>query len=150
MPTLTVNYPCGHPRTEDNTRLHRGQTRKTPAKICRECSVAYSYNWRKSNPERHVEHYKAANIKTRLVTTGWSEERFNASLVAQGGLCAICENATKLHADHDHNKPIGEGQRALLCQKCNRMLGLANDNIQRLIRAAEYLDNYGSKPCRAS
>jgi hypothetical protein len=38
--------------------------------------------------------------------------------------------------DHDHKS----GKiRGILCDKCNRMLGFANDSYNILIQAAEYL-----------
>lgn len=68
---------------------------------------------------------------------------------AQGSVCAICkEPETGVHnrgnytvsldlaVDHDHETGA---VRQLLCHKCNKALGLLNDNAELLDAAAEYL-----------
>lgn len=58
--------------------------------------------------------------------------------------CAICgihqsQLKKKLCIDHDHtNNQV----RGLLCDKCNRSLGLTNDNISILHNSILYLQNY--------
>ena len=65
----------------------------------------------------------------------------------QNGLCKICGSppyqGKPLHIDHDHK--TGK-VRALLCFKCNNMLGLANDNPALLREAALYLDQFRESP----
>ena len=57
----------------------------------------------------------------------------------QQGLCAICKNPLKkANTDHDHKSGL---IRALLCWNCNKLLGQAYDNIERLMQAIEYLKN---------
>ena len=63
-----------------------------------------------------------------------------------GGLCPICktDNPGQWWAvDHCHKT----GKiRGVICDKCNKMLGLANDDVMRLLSAARYLlDHYLSK-----
>ncbi len=63
--------------------------------------------------------------------------------------CAICgNNETMKHArgtvnqlavDHDH---VTGKIRGLLCQRCNRALGLLRDDIAVLLSAAAYLTGY--------
>lgn len=59
------------------------------------------------------------------------------------GRCDICDIPearceSRLHLDHDHE--TGEF-RGWLCGKCNRMLGLANDSVEVLMNAFEYIMN---------
>lgn len=65
---------------------------------------------------------------------------------AQGGLCAVCggegfvmnpkKHNLKLVVDHCHDSGAVRG---LLCHNCNRALGLLQDNIDNVNRAAAYL-----------
>lgn len=69
---------------------------------------------------------------------------------AQGGKCAICGNAEQvferngrqmggLHQDHCHT--TGKA-RALLCSRCNQLLGRAKEDTSVLRAAADYLDRW--------
>ncbi|QSM04369.1 hypothetical protein PROPHIGD43A-4_59 [Mycobacterium phage prophiGD43A-4] len=56
---------------------------------------------------------------------------------AQRGKCAICGDAPEsLVVDHNHETGAVRG---LLCNNCNRCLGLLKDNIEVLTSAAAYL-----------
>lgn len=136
-------FPCGHARTVENTSWRPAQNTAR----CRPCGVAYVAGWRKADRPRHVASVRRRNYKQRTAVTGWTPEMVEAARIAQGGLCAICERhetefSKGLNADHDHARPASISPRALLCAPCNRMLGLAQDNPQRLLRAAEYVANY--------
>ena len=57
----------------------------------------------------------------------------------QLGLCAVCHDPFGKQnpvVDHDHNTGTVRG---LLHRKCNLLLGLAKDSVDRLLFAAEYL-----------
>jgi hypothetical protein len=63
----------------------------------------------------------------------------------QGGCCAICGNpveaggknsSSQLNVDHDHQTRVVRG---LLCAGCNKLLGCAQDSIEILSKAIEYL-----------
>lgn len=81
---------------------------------------------------------------------GMTVEQYEAMHENQNGLCAICEkpetaknnfdtSARKLAVDHDH----ATGKiRALLCTRCNTMLGLADDATATLAKAIEYLKSH--------
>jgi len=73
---------------------------------------------------------------------------YEALVKKQGDTCAICGTADKGIArgkirywsvDHDHE--TGE-IRALLCQKCNAVLGLANDDVEVLKTMILYLQKW--------
>lgn len=75
--------------------------------------------------------------------------RYDAMLEAQGGGCAICgaspRDSPSLHVDHDHaccpgrKKSCGQCIRGLLCEDCNRVLGMFGDDIARFEAAIGYL-----------
>lgn len=81
-----------------------------------------------------------------------STSEFNSILEVQGGGCAICSDALgkihhktgnpiSLHMDHDHE--TGD-RRGILCNECNRGIGLLGDDPSRLRAAADYLDKHRS------
>lgn len=64
----------------------------------------------------------------------------------QAGLCAICKlppgekgRTSLLHVDHDH---ATNEVRGLLCDNCNRALGLFQESINNLECAVDYLKSY--------
>lgn len=70
----------------------------------------------------------------------------------QGGKCALCltpedEMPKSLCVDHDHgccpgHKSCGKCVRGLLCQACNRSLGLLKDSLLVLRNAVAYLEEH--------
>ena len=69
-----------------------------------------------------------------------SLEQYVEIFISQGEVCAICkqECKTKKSLSVDHNHKTGK-VRGLLCNRCNRALGMFQDSKILLIRAAEYL-----------
>lgn len=94
-----------------------------------------------------LKEYKAA--WNRQKKYGITEEEFGIYWVAQKGKCAICEQALRLPlaskgqpldvvaVDHDHSTGLVRG---LLCNACNKGLGLFKDNPINLQKAKEYLN----------
>lgn len=71
-------------------------------------------------------------------------EDYNKLFEKQNGRCSICDKHQSelnvaLSVDHDH---ITGRIRSLLCGNCNLLLGNANDNIDILKNAIEYLIKY--------
>jgi hypothetical protein len=64
----------------------------------------------------------------------------DAMVEAQGGGCKVCsilfDSVIRPCLDHDHT--TGK-VRGILCSKCNKALGLLQDNIEALTRAVSYL-----------
>ena len=56
---------------------------------------------------------------------------------AQGGLCAICQEAPAVHIDHDH---VFGNVRGMTCFNCNGGLGQFRDRIDVLLNAIDYLE----------
>lgn len=105
--------------------------------------------WRSNHPDvvrRRAKLWSAANPgrvrATRLkITYGVTVEQYNAMLVAQGGVCAICRESERekngvLSVDHCH---VTGRFRGLLCHKCNQAIGCFRDRAENCIAAAEYL-----------
>jgi hypothetical protein len=86
------------------------------------------------------------NLKMRY---GMTAAEYAAMLLIQEGVCAICRQPeTRTHGrtgrtfsmpvDHCHKSGKVRG---LLCQNCNRALGLLGDDVDRLKAAVRYLES---------
>lgn len=83
----------------------------------------------------------------RIVLHGLSQSRYDALLKEQDNVCAICrKNFVKTPCiDHDHeccsgSYSCGRCVRGLLCDRCNTGLSRFDDNPERLVSAADYLE----------
>ena len=110
------------------------------------------YAKNKERIKARVRKYKQANPAryedSRLQRAfGITLEDYNNMLLVQEGVCAICKKPEsvwwrkkgqpkRLTVDHCH---VSGRVRGLLCQKCNSILGYAEDEPLRLIEAAKYL-----------
>lgn len=103
---------------------------------------------RKKRTQRDTENGSIRNRELKR-KYGVDLETCQHIAVKQGNACAICGTTEKgfirgraryWSVDHDHK--TGK-VRGLLCQKCNTILGLANDDIQVLENAILYLKKYG-------
>lgn len=99
-----------------------------------------------TNPEKWIRKQRAAGLKHNYNMT---IEDYEAMACRQGGLCPICneplpviekENGKHPPVDHDHTTG---SPRGILHNKCNRALGLLNDNSVLCRRAADYLERHG-------
>ena len=98
--------------------------------------------WRANNRDK-TRQYK---LKGRY---GITAEEYQKMYDEQDGVCAIClqpetllhqnGNVRRLVVDHNHET---DEVRALLCTKCNLMVGNSLDNPELLERAAEYLRRF--------
>lgn len=77
---------------------------------------------------------------------GLTLDEYLEMLDSQGHVCAICgEPETVPYRDKvrslavDHNHDTGE-VRALLCTRCNRLIGVARERVEILQAAIDYLD----------
>lgn len=96
---------------------------------CRECEKQN----RKPKKDRAAWLKRAYNI---------TEDTYNELAASQHGTCAICKNipkAGKLVVDHCHKHEV---VRALLCDPCNKALGLLRDDPIIAQSAADYLKSF--------
>ena len=110
---------------------------------CKDCDTKARKKWAKNNPEKAHISQRQRNLKQRFgVGLEWYEEQFKK----QGYSCAICgvnKNKTtgtrkfwNFSVDHCH----GSGKiRGILCNNCNRGLGLLKDSPDLLQKALDYL-----------
>jgi len=80
---------------------------------------------------------------------GITRAQYNALLEEQNYSCAMCnthqmELEKKLHVDHDHEMDGIDSVRGLLCNKCNRGLGLIGDNLESAKMALRYMESFYS------
>lgn len=116
-----------------------------------EARRAWAKEYRRTHPEYAEKDRVRAReyaAKKRANDRGFqNRERIYQELLAlQGGveLCLICgqpPTRRRLDIDHDH---VTDEIRGLLCTKCNRLLGAANDRADLLIKAVEYLGRRGT------
>jgi len=108
----------------------------------REERTLYSRTYRLGHEDQlrsynHLYH-KRNHLRNRY---GISVSDYNSVLAAQGGVCAICETADwgiqGPHVDHDHGS---KEVRGILCNRCNRAIGLLHDRSGLAKAAAAYLE----------
>lgn len=136
------------PRKQGACSSCGGSTSTTKARICISC--------RKDERTRLIpkaEYARRWNMKRKY---GLSDEEFGLLWQAFSGKCGIClcnlsmpsrkrgqpRNAAVI--DHNHNTG---NLRGLLCNSCNKALGLFNDSVLLLRNATKWLENANEKTC---
>lgn len=106
-----------------------------------EGKVQYARDNRRTNPDRERDR----RFKKEY---GIDFARYQGMLLAQKGVCAICEKPeTKMQngairmLSVDHNHTTGE-VRGLLCANCNLAIGYACDSVEVLEQAIGYLQKH--------
>lgn len=98
-----------------------------------------------------VECKKAYHKRKSIISHGITIPDYVTMLAIQQGVCKICggtDNGRRLAIDHDHSccpghYSCGKCIRGLLCQRCNTILGLAEDKPWILSDASRYLYEFG-------
>jgi hypothetical protein len=121
------------------------------ASRCKECAREDCKLWRQRNPHKqknstvnwqisNPDKYKTLRFNSDLKRYGLTIKSYKVLVDKQAGVCAICgESETtfaRLSVDHCH---ISGRIRGLLCNNCNRGIGLLKDSATILLRAHEYL-----------
>lgn len=128
---------------------------KDPAKK-REANKLNARKLREKAPEKYraasrryyqenIEKRRSYERKRACAKYGLTVDQFDSMLDQQSGKCAICgadfaflEGDQNLRPRIDHCHETGE-VRGLLCNKCNRALGLFADDEEILRRALKYI-----------
>lgn len=109
--------------------------RKTPSlrSRCKVCDNEYSKS-------------KQAQTGYRFRKYGTTKQECEEFLASYNNKCPICSkpimlNLRQCSIDHNHATNTFRG---VVCQKCNTLLGMADDNIAKLQKTIQYLLNHGS------
>lgn len=94
--------------------------------------------------DRYKGRYKGQYSKERHYRSkyGLTLEDVRRMSAEQNHQCAICGESRILCVDHDHE--TGD-VRALLCSRCNRLLGIVGDCKVYLQRCISYLEKHAGK-----
>lgn len=91
---------------------------------------------------RNLEEEQKRHRRFNIHKYGITEDDYLKMFEAQKGVCKICKKPSpriRLHIDHCHKK---KNVRALLCENCNRGLGMFKDDPTILRLAIQYLKKY--------
>lgn len=163
---------CGTVKDREEGFHRDRQARDGRRSVCKTCASEANRAFRTENPTyasewyqqhreeiadvarewsaRHRDARRLIATRFRLKQYGLSIEDFERILVAQGGLCALCQQPLDLTTvratavDHDHSccsdKPYcGACTRGIVCRPCNIGLGGFRDSEQFLLLAIDYL-----------
>lgn len=133
---------------DPNASFNTSKTTKDGLRYsCKSCEKINSANWRKTNKEKcraydknRKERKREQNYRRKY---GISIDTYESMLKEQGGCCMICRRAElkdkKLDIDHCHRT----GKiRGLLCARCNKTIGLLEDDGQLALNMIAYLDKF--------
>lgn len=122
----------------------------TSCRVCSTCKNIFPIDeFAKSNHKNrcnkcqiNMKKHSALLKKYKITLNKWNE-----IVESQGGGCAICGEIEKLCVDHDHsccsgNQTCGNCIRGIICDKCNRAIGLMKNNPFILKNASKYLYEY--------
>ena len=141
-----VEYPLEHFSKKGSGRSTR----------CKSCVAEYYRNYYHGSEERksyvrkatkaHAEKHK---IRDRAKKYGLSEEQLQEMINRYNGKCWICLEEDWYSVDHDHSccptvrnletAACGKCVRGLLCQGCNKAIGMLKDDPRIVKRMEQYL-----------
>ena len=130
---------CGVVQPPEN--FYANPTRPGKMSVCRGCTRKKSRETYQKAKAKGT--HSAAQRKSHIKRTyGLSLEDYQSILLSQGGVCAICQKdfgRTGPSVDHDH---LTGRVRGLLCRRCNSGIGMLDDSIDLVLRAASYLERF--------
>lgn len=105
----------------------------------------YYHKNKEKNKEKRKEYNRKADLKKSF---GLTINEYDIMFEAQKGVCATCgkEETAKnqygvVRLAVDHNHKTGK-IRGLLCARCNRSIGLLNEDISTLLNIIRYLNEH--------
>ncbi len=111
---------------------------------CKKCDLAARHKYKEANRDRFRLLNRQQNLRIKF---GMELEDYDKLLKDQDYSCAICKSPESYgvstrgysHAfSVDHCHETGK-VRGLLCNNCNRGLGLLGDNLESIQKVVEYL-----------
>ena len=139
--------PCG--LEKDLEEFHRSSVAKDGrghwCKICGSTRAREYFRDKHESPLSRRKRYLKKKYNLSI-------EDYEKMMEAQNGVCLICFTPPKgnyLYIDHDHKCcdgyiSCGECIRGLLCNDCNRGIGLLKESDAVIARALEYLRGAGN------
>jgi hypothetical protein len=118
------------------SEFYKDKNRKLGVRVyCKNCS--------KLKPEERKRYNKTYQLKSLYSLTNADYEQLKKE---QNNSCAICkerlDDGFGTHVDHNHKTGL---VRAVLCRKCNLLLGHAKDSTDILQSAIMYLNKYNGE-----
>lgn len=98
----------------------------------REHIINRGMEYERRNKEYVYQRHREWKYRTKF---NLGKEEYNE--LAKNG-CMICGTFDVLCVDHDH---ATNEVRGILCRNCNSGLGIFNDNVELLLKAAAYLES---------
>ncbi len=137
---MKVCTKCGLSKDETEFYLEKakrkdGSIREFRRSHCRACETSRKRKADKRTKKERAEYHQ---LKTYGITLDVKEEL----LRSQGGHCALCPRkkpggrSNKWHTDHCHETGAIRG---ILCDRCNRGIGMLGESAERLLRASQYV-----------
>lgn len=103
---------------------------------CKTCQKEDRDDYYKSYPEKRYYYRRKSQYKLQY---GITLDDYDKMFELQTGRCKICNRTQpnkRLAVDHDHKT---NKVRGLLCDSCNRAIGLLGDSEEVLLSAIKYL-----------
>lgn len=131
---------------------NQNNRKSTKMSNCKICVKKQANDWHKNNKERNLINVKrwTANNKEKHNRSmkkcklkkfyNMTLEQYDNLVIFQSNKCAICDQKEKNDLSVDHNHITGE-IRGLLCQMCNKALGLFKTDLgpELLEKAIKYI-----------
>ncbi len=129
------------------SREYMRQYRKEHPEVGKAANKAWYARNRDAQIARNQARYLEKRDSHLQTKYGIGLAEYDAMHAAQGGRCAICAadktggrgGPSRFHVDHCHTT---KRVRGLLCNSCNRMIGLGKDDPAILRAGADYVERH--------